>query len=125
MKNDRPPYAATLRSWARWVGVYWGGGGGVLQFYLFFVLARVVFVSSTSIRGGKVSVCVCLWQAGRVEEGPPAERRESHAASWRSCQDSAARASNGRSRNRVPAARESDALQVQISQSAASSTRFV
>lgn len=72
------------------LGAGWAFTGGG-SFSSIFLLAYVVFVE-TSIRGGKVSVCVCLWQGERMEEGPPAKRKESHAASWRSCQDSPARA---------------------------------
>lgn len=85
MKNDWPPDAATLRSRAQAGWVLTGGPS------VSFLLVPVVFVN-TSIRGGKVSVCLCVWQGGRMEEAPPAKRKESHAASWRSCQDSAARA---------------------------------
>ncbi|KAL6066084.1 hypothetical protein STEG23_035406 [Scotinomys teguina] len=65
----------------------------------------------TTIRGGKV--CMCAWgREDRVEEeSPPAKSQESHAASWRSCQDSAAGEQPPQPPQRVPTARASDALQ--------------
>ncbi|CAO2604492.1 hypothetical protein LEMLEM_LOCUS12105 [Lemmus lemmus] len=74
--------------------------------------------SSTPPYGAGRCVCACGWE-DRVEEGPTAKRRAGHAAAWRSCQDSAAGAATAEA---APAARASDALQVQTSQSEASST---
>lgn len=103
--------AATLRSWAL-VGVYGTGGPSALFIYWLSLF------SSTPPYGAGRRVCACGWE-DRVEEGPSAKRRASHAAARRSCQDSAAGAAIAEA---APAARASDALQVQISQSEASST---
>lgn len=103
--------AATLRSWAS--GGRLRGGGGSLSFIYWLGL-----FSPTLPYGTGRCVCACGWE-DRVEEGPSAKRRASHAAAWRSCQDSAAGAATAEA---APVARASDALQVQNSQSEASST---
>lgn len=69
------------------------------------------------MRGGKVCKCLWLGGPGGGRSFSP-KRRASHGAAWRSCQDSTAGAATAEA---APAARASDALQVQTSQSEASS----
>lgn len=75
------------------MGVYWGS----FSFILFFLLAYVVFVS-TSIRGGKVSVCVCLRQGGRLEEGPPSRAQREPRCLLAQLPGQRGASSNGKSR---------------------------